>query len=179
MASPGCRRWQHKGLTSTHPALNRYGRSRSALYRADMTMGNPAQWPFHAPRAHPASPSPAASPRRARPRWLRRAWWQPGERMPAQQFPGIAVYPTPFPFRRPCQMLHLRCGETSGVERIDQMLIRMLCRICRCFTSGPREREHAAKPEGKAGGEPPPEGAGKPQAGGKNRQGAGRRPGPQ
>jgi len=35
------------------PALNRYGRSRSALYRADMAMGNPAQWSFHAPRAHP------------------------------------------------------------------------------------------------------------------------------
>ncbi len=38
MASPGCRRWQHKGRTSTNPALNRYGRSRSALYRAVMAM---------------------------------------------------------------------------------------------------------------------------------------------
>ena len=53
MASPGCRRRQHKGRTSTNPALNRYGRSRSALYRADMAMGNPAQWSFHALRAHP------------------------------------------------------------------------------------------------------------------------------
>ncbi len=44
------------------------------------------------------------------------------------------------------------------------MLLGMLCRICRCFTSGPREQEHAAKPEEKAGGEPPPEGAGKPRA---------------
>ena len=51
MASPGCRRWWHKGRTSTNPALNRYGRSRSALYRADMAMGNPAQWSFHALRA--------------------------------------------------------------------------------------------------------------------------------
>ncbi len=38
MASPGCRRWQHKGRTSTNPALNRYGRSRSALYRADLDL---------------------------------------------------------------------------------------------------------------------------------------------
>ncbi len=38
MASPGCRRWRHKGRTSTNAALNRYGRSRSALYRADMAM---------------------------------------------------------------------------------------------------------------------------------------------
>ena len=29
-------------MTSTNPALNRYGRLRSALYRADMAMGNPA-----------------------------------------------------------------------------------------------------------------------------------------
>ena len=50
MASPGCRRWQHKGRTSKNPALNRYGRSRSALYRADMAMGNPAQWSFRALR---------------------------------------------------------------------------------------------------------------------------------
>ncbi len=47
------------------------------------------------------------------------------------------------------------------------MLIGMLCRICRCFTSRPRARDHAAKPDGKAGGEPPPEGAGKPRASGK------------
>ncbi len=46
----GCRRWQHKGRTSTNPALNRYGRSRSALYRADMAMENPAQWSFRALR---------------------------------------------------------------------------------------------------------------------------------
>ncbi len=32
---------------------NADGRSRSALYRADMAMGNPAQWSFHALRAHP------------------------------------------------------------------------------------------------------------------------------
>ncbi len=38
MASPGCQRWQHKGRTSTNPALNRYGRSCSALYRGDMAM---------------------------------------------------------------------------------------------------------------------------------------------
>ena len=50
MASPGCRRWQHKGRTSTNPALNRYRRSRSALYRADMAIGNPAQCSFHALR---------------------------------------------------------------------------------------------------------------------------------
>ncbi len=50
MASRGCRRWQHKGRASTNPALNRYGRSRSTLYRADMAMGNPAQWSFHALR---------------------------------------------------------------------------------------------------------------------------------
>ena len=53
MPSPGCRRWQHKGRTSTIPALTWYGRSRSALNRADMAMGNPAQWSFHALRAHP------------------------------------------------------------------------------------------------------------------------------
>ncbi len=53
MASPACRRWQHKGRTGTNPALNWYGRSRSALYRAEMAMGNPAQWSFHALRAHP------------------------------------------------------------------------------------------------------------------------------
>ncbi len=137
MASPGCRRWQHKGLTSTNPALNRYGRSRSALYRADMAMGNPAQWPFHAPRAHPASTSPHS----------------------------------PFAGRAKCYTY--TAAKIGGVERVDQMLIGMLCRICRCFTRGPREREHAAKPEEKASGEPPPESAGKPQAGGKNRQGAG------
>ena len=34
-----CRLERHKGRTSTNPALNRYGRSRSALYRADMAMG--------------------------------------------------------------------------------------------------------------------------------------------
>ncbi len=53
MASPGCRRWQYEGRTGTNPALNRYGRSRSALHRADMAMGNPAQWSFHALRGHP------------------------------------------------------------------------------------------------------------------------------
>ncbi len=53
VAPPGCRRWRHKGRTSTNPAPNRYGRSRSAQYRADRAIGNPAQWSFPAPRAHP------------------------------------------------------------------------------------------------------------------------------
>ena len=41
MAPPNRRQWQHKGRTSTNPALNLYARSRSALYRADMAMENP------------------------------------------------------------------------------------------------------------------------------------------
>ncbi len=51
MAPRDCRLEKHKGRTSTNPALNRYGRSRSAFYRADMAMGNRAQWSFHALRA--------------------------------------------------------------------------------------------------------------------------------
>ena len=83
MASPGCRRWQHKGRTSTNPALNRYGRSRSALYRADMAMGNPAQWSFHALRAHPGLGSAHLSCRATwmlldrAPSWRQRRWPQP------------------------------------------------------------------------------------------------------
>ncbi len=83
MASPGCRRWQHKGRTSTNPALKRDGRSRSALYRADMAMGNPAQWPFHALRAHPGLGSAHLSCRATwmlldgAPSWRQRRWPQP------------------------------------------------------------------------------------------------------
>ena len=83
MASPGCRRWQHKGRTSTNPALNRYGRSRSALYRADMAMGNPAQWSFHVLRAHPGLGSAHLSCRATwmlldrAPSWRQRRWPQP------------------------------------------------------------------------------------------------------
>ncbi len=83
MASPRCRRWQHKGRTSTNPALNRYGRSRSALCRADMAMGNPAQWSFHALRAHPGLGSAHLSSRATRmlldraPSWRQRRRPQP------------------------------------------------------------------------------------------------------
>ncbi len=86
MASPGCRRWQHKGRTSTNPALNRYGRSRSALYRADMAMGTSAQWSFHALRAHPGLGSAHLS---CRATWmlLDRApsWRQRGRPQPVNQ----------------------------------------------------------------------------------------------
>ncbi len=51
-------------------ALNRYGKSCSALYRADMAMGNPAQWSFHALRAHPGLGSAHLS---CRATWLLRA----------------------------------------------------------------------------------------------------------
>ncbi len=83
MSSPGCRRWQHKGRTSTNPALNRCGRSWSALYRAGMAMGNPAQWSFRALRAHPGLGSAHLScraiwmlPDRGL-SWRQRRWPQP------------------------------------------------------------------------------------------------------
>ena len=69
--------------TSTNPALNRYGRSRSALYRADMAMGNPAQWSFNAPRAHPGLGRTHLSCRATwmlldrAPSWRQRPWPQP------------------------------------------------------------------------------------------------------
>ncbi len=79
MASPGCRRWQHKGRTGTNPALNRYGRSRSALHRADMTMGNPAQWSFHALGVHtcPEQRTPVLSGGLDAASWRHRRWPQP------------------------------------------------------------------------------------------------------
>ncbi len=42
-----------KGVATTIPAVNRHGRSRPALYRAELATGTRAQWSFHALRAHP------------------------------------------------------------------------------------------------------------------------------
>lgn len=44
------------GHAGANPALNRHGRSCSALYRADIAMANPAQCPRHAPGARPEMP---------------------------------------------------------------------------------------------------------------------------
>ncbi len=104
MASPGCRRWQHKGRTSTNPALNRYARSRSALYRADMAMGNPAQWSFHAPRAHPGLGSAHLS---CRATWMLMvgppSWRQGGRSQPIDE---AEDFPEQLPWHR-----HLRRSE--------------------------------------------------------------------
>jgi len=48
--SPRTDESSNKWHSPTSPALNRRGRSRSALNRADLETANPAQWSFHALR---------------------------------------------------------------------------------------------------------------------------------
>jgi hypothetical protein len=70
----------------TNPAVNRRGRSRFALYRLALAMGNPAQWSFHVLRAHPGF---RGTHRSCRATWMLRdrapSWRQRGRPQPVNQ----------------------------------------------------------------------------------------------
>ncbi len=111
MAPPNRRQWQHKGCTRTNPALNRYGRSRSALYRADRAMGNPAQRSFHALRAHPSLGSAHLF---CRATWIRLdrapSWRQGGRSQPIDE---AEDFPEQLPWHRHLRQLE---GDVSSLE---------------------------------------------------------------
>jgi hypothetical protein len=48
MAPPVADDGSTKGVRTAIPVVNRLGRWQSALYRADLAMGNSAQWSIHA-----------------------------------------------------------------------------------------------------------------------------------